>query len=563
MKSIFFRSLLFFFIFCFIRCSFGDSNVAQLFREVLPQRFDQPAEIRAWENHDEMIDVLTKMPRRLFQKSGPGPDGDRYFEFIPLWMASLYPGGWANWSSPCFLDNSAQVTVSEVGFVVDLKTGSLRQPSSSPVFFEGKAAEPLHRSACSDLYLIATRQSWFLRRINQSSNSEYENLVASEGWLPTEYDYVQQYGVQVFLIQGGVVGFIEDLVKTALFLFSAQEEQDSIQFLQDYVGWTLEPRNLSVTTIIPSVTEVQSGDYLAFFKFGPPNGGWNSMEAYGTGGHCDHAAVILEIDGEKYVTESIGGGGNYPGGPQGIIATPYAAWMENLRVNHTAWLVNLLRLSKSSQSRWNQQAAEQFFKSVQGNPYGFNNYIFGWIDTVNANYPPPLSAPLLPILFTLMDKIDYNASWMMWGQALNHRVNNTGPYLDMNGIFELIEPQNISFYDLMTVPEQDSWRYGPEQLPSLVCDVYVMAVYNAAGIFDPQLDFSYTEMTPFDSYSLNLYAGLGEWRQPVGCANDQLYCQISGKYYLTMPGVNQVAPYSSMFNTCPGLPQEYYRPPGC
>jgi len=39
-------------------------------------------------------------------------------------------------------------------------------------------------------------------------------------WREGEPEYVQQYGLQVFLIQGNALGFIEDLVATYEMFFS-------------------------------------------------------------------------------------------------------------------------------------------------------------------------------------------------------------------------------------------------------------------------------------------------------------------------------------------------------
>lgn len=34
-------------------------------------------------------------------------------------------------------------------------------------------------------------------------------------------------------------------------------------------------------------------------------------------------------------------------------------------------------------AKFNVTAAIEFFKSVEGTPYGIHNFIFGWIDTPN------------------------------------------------------------------------------------------------------------------------------------------------------------------------------------
>jgi len=113
------------------------------------------------------------------------------------------------------------------------------------------------------------------------------------------------------------------------------------------------------------VSEVMSGDCLQLFKFGVLHGGINAVTAYGSGGRSDHVAAILNIGGETYVVESVGGGGDEP---NGIIKTPYQQWMQvalestregsRLTVSlllqnlEPDYMVALLRLDSEHQARY-------------------------------------------------------------------------------------------------------------------------------------------------------------------------------------------------------------------
>jgi hypothetical protein len=48
-----------------------------------------------------------------------------------------------------------------------------------------------------------------------------------------------------------------------------------------------------------------------------------------------------------------------------------------------------LSLTEEARAKFNETAAQEFFFSTEGLPYGFHNFLFGWIDTENI-------APLLP-----------------------------------------------------------------------------------------------------------------------------------------------------------------------
>eukprot|EP01102_Stenamoeba_stenopodia_P002443 TRINITY_DN12267_c0_g1_i1.p1 TRINITY_DN12267_c0_g1~~TRINITY_DN12267_c0_g1_i1.p1 ORF type:complete len:497 (+),score=105.98 TRINITY_DN12267_c0_g1_i1:70-1560(+) len=464
---------------------------------------------------------------------------DRYLEFLPIWKTSVYPNSSvSSWQSCCFQSNQAEFTTfdSEGAKV----TIDVSKPSSE---------------LCGDLYLIATAQAFRVKEVFTRGRHEFE----IRDWREGELDYVRQYGLQLFLVQGNAIGFLEDLVATYEMFFSKKNSmEDAVKFLKDYMNITLAPRANGVPEkVIPDVSEVLSGDCLQLFKFGYLHGGINAVEAYGTGGRADHVAALLSVEGEMYVVESMGGGD----GPEGIIKTPYQQWMQEL---DPSFMVALLRLSEEYQSKFNQTAAEEFFLSVEGMPYGYHNYFFGWVDTPSDNYPPPLSAPLVPVLFAIMDKVDYNISKKMWGDALNMRMNTTG--LTVDQVINLCEEKNISFYDVITWPEQDSWTYSDGK--SLVCSSFVMAMYKAAGVFG-DIDFQATELTPRDSYSLNIYAGQGEWTQPSVCNQDPFnsqnggYCQFSGAYVFDLPDFDTISPFNDMFQKCGGLPVDYIRAPGC
>mmetsp|Transcript_33537 Transcript_33537/g.84182 ORF Transcript_33537/g.84182 Transcript_33537/m.84182 type:complete len:348 (-) Transcript_33537:639-1682(-) len=274
------------------------------------------------------------------------PRKDGYLQFFPVWRASLNISGQnSTWSSPCFDHNVASLVTTSSGLHLQFEASHQRHTLS------GK---------CADMYLIATRQRFEIRRVTHTGT---HTLQLDGGWKPTERTYVEQYGLQVFLVQGGALGFVYDLYKTYQLFFSpVYSEMDSLQFLRDYVNWDPTPRN-STQMLVPDASEIHSGDVLFLFKFGPPHGGENAMEAYGTGGRSDHVAVFLWIDGVLYVTESIGGGG--PDERSGIIRTEYRQWFAGAS---PAWMIDVCRLNPHRAALFDEEKAIRFFESVEGMP---------------------------------------------------------------------------------------------------------------------------------------------------------------------------------------------------
>jgi hypothetical protein len=90
-------------------------------------------------------------------------------------------------------------------------------------------------------------------------------------------------------------------------------------------------------------------------------------------------------------------------------------------------------------------------------------------------------------------------------------------------------------------------------------------MYKNAGIFGSLTNsIQGTEQTPKDSYQMAIFDP--DWQRPKECveADPALpYCQIMGKWVLTLPGFNSFPPYASMNEACGSLPPVYYRADGC
>jgi hypothetical protein len=83
-------------------------------------------------------------------------------------------------------------------------------------------------------------------------------------------------------------------------------------------------------------------------------------------------------------------------------------------------------LSPEARARFNETAAQEFFFKTQGLPYGYHNFLFGWIDTPLDNWPPLLPAGFMPILFSVLEDFIPDTVEIFYAQALNKRLGTTG-----------------------------------------------------------------------------------------------------------------------------------------
>lgn len=63
---------------------------------------------------------------------------------------------------------------------------------------------------------------------------------------------------------------------------------------------------------------------------------------------------------------------------------------------------------------------------MEGEPYGYHNFIFGWIDTPHGNFPKPLSPELATYLFSFLEKIYPAPFTQLVGEGLNKRLGTEG-----------------------------------------------------------------------------------------------------------------------------------------
>ncbi|KAK4781728.1 hypothetical protein SAY86_015830 [Trapa natans] len=421
-----------------------------------------------------------------------------------------------------------------------------------------KVAKP-HSWTCMDLYVFATpyRVTWdyyFRSREHTFEIKEWEGKA--------EYEYVKNRGVSVFLMQAGMLGTLQALWDVfPLFTNTGWGEKANVAFLEKHMGASFEVRRQPWVTNI-TVEDIHSGDLLAISKIRGRWGGFETLEKWVSGAYAGHSAICLrDSDGKMWVGES---GHENEQGEDIVAMIPWDEWWEfELTKDDANPHIALLPLHPDMRAKFNETAAWEYARSMDGQPYGYHNMIFSWIDTIDKNYPPPLDAHLVASFMTVWNQIQPAYAANLWNEALNKRLGTQG--LDIPDILVETESRGSSFAELLAVPEQDDWLYSDGKSTS--CIAFVLELYKEAGLFDPMASsIQVTEFTIKDAYSLRFFENNSS-RLPKWCNREDdeelPFCQIKGKYRMELPGYNTLDPYPKMNERCPSLPPKYSRPTNC
>jgi len=326
----------------------------------------------------------------------------------------------------------------------------------------------------------------------------------------------------------------------------------NLRFLTETIGYTMEPRPINFVDIDENL--VQSGDFFGVVRLD----GTSPMIMYGTGGRFSHCTEALRFDDGLYIIESQGAG-YWP--VNGIQRTPFATWIQMARERdyNVAWLP----LKKEIAAEYDVLAAREFFFQNEGLPYGYHNFLYGWLDTPYSNLPPLMPNEWMPIVLAQYEKVDFDTVYKMYTAGLNMRMGTTG--LSIPEIAGQAAMLGKSLQDLMAEVEVEGWEYYDGR--SYVCSAFVAGVWQAAGIFGEGVTVNATEFQPYDDYRLAFFDK--NFERPQACidADPNLpYCQIMGKYriQLQIDQYSSVAPYSHMYESCTSIWPDYeLLPQGC
>lgn len=330
-------------------------------------------------------------------------------------------------------------------------------------------------------------------------------------------------------------------------------EKANVEFIKENLGVTLKERPVQKVEIDPDT--IQSGDFFGIMRLD----GLDPMIMYGTGSRIGHNTMALRFDGELYVVESQDAW-YWP--THGLQRTKWEDWIKY--AENASFHVTHHRLSEDARAKFDEKAANQFFFDTEGLPYGYHNFLYGWVDTANDNWPPLLAREWVPVMFKLIEDIKPTLAYNFFSEALNKRLGVDGK--NISDIAMLAAEKGMSVEDVMAMTEMDGWEYTglePRDGRNWVCSAYVAAMYKAAGLFG-DMAIQSTEFATMDIYIMNLFDTTTPL--PEQCvANDPNlpYCQLLGKYQVELPYYNTITPYEKMFERCPINYPTYEREPGC
>lgn len=175
----------------------------------------------------------------------------------------------------------------------------------------------------------------------------------------------------------------------------------------------------------------KSGDVLAIFRLD----GVDQLIMYGTGSTIGHCTMAMWFDDELWVVEVMD---NVFWPKRNAQRNRYRDWIKMAR--DADYHVAHLSLNERARAKFNVTAAQEFFNRTEGLPYGFHNFLYGWVDS-------EVMAPLIPhggmsYAFTLFEKFMPWVSEIFISQSLNKRMNTRG--LGMRDVVVEAAKRNIT-----------------------------------------------------------------------------------------------------------------------
>lgn len=224
----------------------------------------------------------------------------------------------------------------------------------------------------------------------------------------------------------------------------AYQELANVDWIKNNLKYEFIRRDIEDNVIDESY--IGSGDFFGAIRLD----GMSPMIMYGTGAHLSHCITSLWIEGELYMIESQGGE-YWP--VQAIQRTPYRTWVQyakNADMN-VVWLP----LRDDLREKYDEKAVLKWFEEVETLPYGFHNFMWGWIDTPYDNFPDVLPSTLVAPVFGLFERIDPADTKRILLEPLNKRLGTQD--LDLKQVVAEANRRGMTIEEVYAIPEMDDW----------------------------------------------------------------------------------------------------------
>ena len=497
-----------------------------------------------------------------------------YWRMIPAHMASLIPGQSSEWTG----DKSSGACFGHVSAI------SYRESDGSyTLSFKLKDA---HSVLCSDTYLLATLEGLMVHTFTCLSllGSSLCDHSESVTWKPAsdasaaELWDIDNKGVRVFRFTDDIVTSIEQLTSTLnLFspLLSASVSDEAaaanIDFLAKYANVSIHKRDVQTVPVDDAL--IQSGDFFGVMRLD----GLDPMLAWAMGAHTGHTVLAVRNTSSGYLYIHEATNNNSYWDTNGVQVHPYHEWLA--KAKKANYNIVWAPLTQAARAQFNATAALEYFASVEGFDYGYQNILWGWQDTVEDNYPclPPSFGDLclkpahVQILFGALDRAVNATANVLFLQAWNKRVGTQG--LTFAQVLQYAnQSAGIRAEDIPVIVEKDSWvyettRHGVAAVgPALVCCSFVCNMWKAGGLFaDLTREINCAEQTNLDDYTLDLLTYPATLPKECSSADPHnRLCQLEGAYSVDLgEAYGTRTPYAHMDESCPSRAPAYDRPDKC
>jgi hypothetical protein len=508
-----------------------------------------------------------------------------YFGFLPKFVGTSIPhtptspGSDVVGSTQCF---------------GSLKFSTSMDANASQLVFN-LAMEQQRSFLCTDTLVVAT-PGMFIKILTVDS----DKAALSWKWNMTSDSAYTWYsttkGVKLFRLNKGIIGAILDMVDTVKLMagfgecpVKAASLAASFDFMTNYIQRSPRMKPMSVKRPAGSIVAdtldesyVRSGDSVIVVRYD----GLDPMIGWGEGFSAGHSTIAVrdpecvKQGGTECLSiyESTAKGSYWP--VNGIQKTPWKKWLATAK--HAGFNILLAPLSPEHSAAFNATTAIAFFEENKGFNYGYLNFLFGWIDQRNDNFPclPPnyeycLGREMFDVFSITLDNLLAGTADNIVRQSMNFRTGTTDlPIANvMRHAYEKLGRKEWS--ETYTMPELDEWRYQtmrdgkPAVGRSMVCCVFVCNMWKHGGIFKSiGDDINCGEQTLWDIYSMKVFdpKKLGDGRPEICRKTDPTnpMCQLLGDYtFHATPDFNTRSLYKDMGQNCSSIAPNYVRAPGC
>jgi len=474
----------------------------------------------------------------------PGAKSD-YFKWAPYKVGVVKIGEVTTVNSPCFGENSVTLKMGDDGKSVILEHNASNYSSWT----------------CADTYLYATTQNYHFSSVFFSGTHRY----TFSGLTDYQMKEIQRDGIQLLRVCDSVANIFPDIFKTVLLFAGGLGTNpylpfigshptfwmvsNNVEFIKRATGYEWKKR-ANTTRFDYDAKNIKSGDYFAITRWD----GLDQIIEWGTGSHSGHTVAAIWVEEELYVVESQDAW-YWP--RHGIQMNPYKTWLE--WADNAGFMVTHLPLKAEVAAKFNVTKAYEWYKTVEGYPYGYHNFLWGWVDTPNDSFPPVLHSDAVAPAMAIVQGL-FPAASTIFNEAINFRLNTSN--LTIPELAEVIAERNLTWGEVYAMPEQDSWRYSDG--PSMVCSSFVVALWKAGGLFG-DMEIQATEFTPRDVYTVT-FLDPNPVLAPECLENNPnaRFCQLMGDHHMEFPDISTVEPYPHMNERCPSSPLNgYKRLDGC